>query len=69
MTSLQPGLLESLDTRRRILETRACTGYVPCCRLVDERNRAVSRHFCSPDAVEAYEAVRWPKSGVEGGNG
>jgi hypothetical protein len=41
---------------------------MPCCRLVDERNRAVSRHFCSPDAVEAYEAVRWPKGGVEGGN-
>jgi hypothetical protein len=42
---------------------------MPCCRLVDERNRAVSRHFCSPDAVEAYEAVRSSKGGVEGSNG
>jgi len=34
------------------------------------RGRAKSRRESSllqPNAVEAYEAVRWPKGGVEGG--
>jgi len=58
--------LWNLSTHVAELETRACTGYALPASWTSEI--ALSRHFCSPDAVEAYEAVRWPKGGVEGGD-